>query len=111
ELDEQLVIQCDNSQTLRLVTEETAKLTTKLRHVDIHSHWLRQEYRERRVHVKWVPTAEMIADGLTKALPSQRHTHFVTLLGLEDSQTRLEQERRMEDVREQIKGSRLKGTG
>jgi len=110
ELDEPLVIQCDNNQTLRLVTEESAKLTTKLRHVDIHSHWLRQEYRERRVHVKWVPTAEMIADGLTKALPSQRHTHFVNLLGMEDIQTRLEQERRMEDLREQIKASRLKET-
>ena len=35
-------IQCDNAQTIRLVTEEITKLQTKLRHVDIHNHWLRQ---------------------------------------------------------------------
>jgi hypothetical protein len=35
-LDEALAIQCDNRQTLRLLNEESAKLITKLRHVDIY---------------------------------------------------------------------------
>ena len=48
-LNEPLIINCDNTQTLRLITEDTAKLITKLRHVDIHQHWLRQEYAMRRV--------------------------------------------------------------
>ncbi len=38
ELDEPLVIQCDNKQTIRLLITESVKLLTKLRHVDIHSH-------------------------------------------------------------------------
>ena len=38
ELNEPLVIQCDNKQTIRLVVEDSAKLSTKLRHVDIHNH-------------------------------------------------------------------------
>jgi hypothetical protein len=42
ELDEPLAIECDNRQTIRLLAE-SAKLQTKLRHVDIHSHWLCQE--------------------------------------------------------------------
>jgi hypothetical protein len=33
-------IQCGNAQTIRLVTEEIAKLQTKLRHVGIHNHCL-----------------------------------------------------------------------
>ena len=37
-LDELLVVECDNLITLRLVTEESLKLVTKLRHVDIYSH-------------------------------------------------------------------------
>jgi hypothetical protein len=37
-LNEPLTIDCDNTQTLRLIKEESAKLVTKLRHVDIHSH-------------------------------------------------------------------------
>ena len=48
-LDKPLVVECDNLITLRLVTEESLKLVTKLRYIDIHSHWLRQEHAEKRV--------------------------------------------------------------
>ena len=34
-------IECDNTQTIRLVTEEITILQTKLRHIDIYNHWLR----------------------------------------------------------------------
>jgi hypothetical protein len=37
------MIQCDNKQTIRLISEEISQLTTKLRHVDIYNYWLRQE--------------------------------------------------------------------
>ena len=39
--DNHIRIECDNKQTIRLVTEEITVLRTKLRHVDIHNHWLR----------------------------------------------------------------------
>jgi hypothetical protein len=45
-LNELLEIRCDNSQTIRLLTEEFAKLKTKLRHMDVHNHWLRQKITE-----------------------------------------------------------------
>jgi hypothetical protein len=35
-------INCDNQQTIRLLTSETPKLVTKLRHIDIQHHWLRE---------------------------------------------------------------------
>ena len=81
---EQQVIYCDNMQTIRLLTKSDAELNTKLRHVDIHHHWLRQEVREERINIKWVPTADMTADGLTKALPRQKHETFVQQLNLVD---------------------------
>ena len=71
-LNEPLIINCNNTQTLRLITEDTAKLITKLRHVDIHQHWLRQEYAMRRVLFQWKATKEMIVNRLIKALPKQR---------------------------------------
>jgi transcriptional regulator len=40
-LNAPLEIRCDNRQTIRLLTEKSAKLKTKLRHVDVHNHWLR----------------------------------------------------------------------
>ena len=42
-LPEVFTIKCNNKQTIRLLVDESTKLQTKLRHIDIHSHWLRQE--------------------------------------------------------------------
>jgi transposase InsO family protein len=101
-LDEPLTIQCDNKQTLRLLTEESAKLTTKLRHVDIYRHWLRQEVKEKRITLDWMPTALMLADGFTKSLGKQKHANFRISIGLTDETDRLGRELRMEELRDHI---------
>ena len=82
-------IHCDNLQTIRILTKETVKLETRLRHVDIHQHWLRQEVEDGTVTIKWLPTAQMPADGLTKALPAQKHATFIEQLNLVDISKRL----------------------
>ena len=69
---------------MRLLDESSPKLTTKLRHVDIHQHWLRQEIQNKRIRLQWTPSAEMVADGLTKPLPPQRFKQFVKQLNLTD---------------------------
>jgi hypothetical protein len=80
----QVTLQCDNSQTIGLLTKESPQLRTKLRHVDIHHHWLRQEVQAGRLPVTWTKTADMVADGLTKMLPRLKHMEFVRMLGMED---------------------------
>ncbi|KAN0075598.1 hypothetical protein V8E54_006868 [Elaphomyces granulatus] len=35
------------------IIQEAAKLRTKIRHVDIHSHWLRQEVQQRTIRLQW----------------------------------------------------------
>jgi hypothetical protein len=65
--EEQPVIKCDNLQTVGIVTKERFPAATKLRHVDTHQFWLRQEVASGKVLVQWIPTREMAADGLTKA--------------------------------------------
>ena len=69
---------------MRLLNESSPKLTTKLRHVDIHQHWLRQEIQNKRIRLQWTPSAKMVADGLTKLLPPQRFKQFVKQLNLSD---------------------------
>jgi hypothetical protein len=100
-LNEPLTIDCDNTQTLHLIKEESVKLVTKLRHVDIHSHWLRQEYGQGRIQLRWKPMSEMIADGLTKALPGQKFENFIGIIGLVDIRNRLQAEKRQEALKEQ----------
>ena len=75
---------CDNAQTVRLVQGDADRIQTKLRHVDIHQMWLRQEVDSGRITVEWKPTAEMPADGFTKLLPRQKHENFMRQLGLKD---------------------------
>ena len=75
---------CDNAQTVRLVEGDADRIQTKLRHVDIHQMWLRQEVDSGRINVEWKPTAEMPADGFTKLLPRQKHENFIRQLGLKD---------------------------
>jgi len=57
---------------------------TKLKHVDILHHWLCEQVQAKKITVSWVPTNQMVADGLTKALPRQKQQNFVNQLGLVD---------------------------
>jgi hypothetical protein len=83
-LHTQKALWCDNAQTVRLVKGDTDRIQTKLRHVDIHQMWLRQEVDAGRITVEWKSTTEMPADGFTKLLPRQKHENFVRQLGMKD---------------------------
>ena len=69
--DSRINIQYDNKQMIRLVHAEIALLQTKLRHVDIHNHWLYQEAIYRRIKVSYTLTDTIIVDGLAKSLYTQ----------------------------------------
>ena len=84
---------CDNTQTIGLVTKETATLQTKLRHVDIHNHWLREAVEKGQITVSYTPSKDMVADGLTKALGEAPFQRFRDLVGVEDVSVALQQRR------------------
>jgi hypothetical protein len=73
---------CDNQQTIRLVVATNARINTKLRHIDIHNMWLRQEYQKGSFQLTFKPSKEIEADGLTKNLPKQAFKHFISQLRL-----------------------------
>ena len=83
ELNEPLTIECNNCQTICLLIE-SVKLQTKLRHVDIHSHWLCQEVQKGTIMITWQESKKMVADGLTKALGKALFSRFTEMVGLED---------------------------
>ncbi|OAQ57704.1 polyprotein [Purpureocillium lilacinum] len=101
QLDEQRIqIFCDNQQTIKLVNKDINKLQTKLRHVDIHNHWLRQEAQRNKIMVEYKPTADMVADGLTKAIGGPGFQRFVQQIGLTDISEQLSQ-RRLHEIGEE----------
>ena len=83
QLDEYKVL-CDNQQTIRIVSTPAIKLATKLKHIDVHQHWMRQEVAEKRLQIEWISTDKMTSDGFTKALTAQKHQAFIRQLGLVD---------------------------
>ncbi len=98
-IPEALTIEYDNSQTIRLLVDKSMKLRTKLRHVDIHSHWLRQKVQRGSIYICWVLTKEMVAEGLTNALSStQKHNFFVRMTGIEAQKNPLASIKREEDA-------------
>lgn len=78
---------CDNQQRIRLVVGEGEKISTKLRHVDIHNTWLRQEYSKGSFEIPYLPTDQIPADGLTKVLDRQKFERFRALLNLQDTRS------------------------
>jgi len=49
---------------------------------------------------------EIIADRLTKALPKQRFKSFINIIGMVDIKERLNKEKQLEDLRENIRARR-----
>jgi hypothetical protein len=83
-LNHELTINCDNQQTIRLLVKDLPTLVTKLKHVDIRQHWLREQVADNKIKITWISTNHMPADGLTKPLPRQKHENFIQQLGLVD---------------------------
>jgi hypothetical protein len=84
DLDTETTINCDNLQTIRLVMKDSPKLVTKLKHIDIHQSWIRQEAQKGSIKIAWISTNDMPADGFTKALGPQKQAAFVKQLNLVD---------------------------
>ena len=72
-INQKLSVLCDNNQTVDLLTKVNSLFRTKLKHIDIHHHWLRQEILAGNLEISWIPTNLMPADGLTKQLSYQKH--------------------------------------
>jgi hypothetical protein len=70
----------DNQSAIALTKEHQYHARTK--HIDVHYHSICWIIEEGKIHLIYCPTDEMVADTLTKALPSAKVKHFVGALGL-----------------------------
>lgn len=82
--EQDTLLYCDNTAAINVATSKTDKISTKLRHTDVHQNWLRQETNRLWLDIRYIPTVDMPADGLTKILCPQRHHHLLEQLNLKD---------------------------
>jgi len=69
-ISEPLNIYCDNQATIQWL--KNAKSSTKIRHVNLKFHFVRDEVEKGRINVSYINTSNMIADCLTKSVSKEK---------------------------------------
>ena len=54
----------------------------RTKHIQLHYHFIRFAITDGQVSLDYVPTQNMVADGLTKGLTGEKHKYFISMLGL-----------------------------
>lgn len=73
-------IYCDNQSTIFMSTNHAYSPRTK--HIDIRHHYIRECLEDNTINLEYMPTEEMVADCLTKALPNPKIKKFQLKMGL-----------------------------
>jgi hypothetical protein len=71
---------CDNQAVNKLVMTNNYHMRTK--HIDVRFHFIRQAIKNKIFNIIYCSTNDMVADLLTKTLPSWKVKGFVSALGL-----------------------------
>ena len=79
-LDEPITLFSDNQSAIALAKDHQYHARTK--HIDIRFHFIHWVVDNGKIHLVFCPTNDMVADTLTKALPSPKVKHFAAELGL-----------------------------
>jgi hypothetical protein len=78
--DKCMMLNADNQGAIRLIGNPEYHKRSK--HIDIRYHWIRELIATKQIDIHYRPTAEMIADGLTKPLPKDSFVSFKHMLGV-----------------------------
>ena len=70
----------DNQPTIQI-----AQGSTKVKHLDIKLHFLKDLVKSRIIHLKYIPSEDQVADALTKAVPKISFSKIRVLLGLSEN--------------------------
>ena len=75
-----MTLYSDSQSAIALARNEQYHARTK--HIDIRFHFIRYVIEAGKITLEYCPTEDMVADTLTKALPSAKAKHFASALGL-----------------------------
>jgi hypothetical protein len=79
-LQEPTTLFSDNQAAIALTRDHQYHARTK--HINVRYHWIHWVVEKGAIKVIYCPTDDMVADALTKALPSAKVKHFAAGLGL-----------------------------
>ena len=77
-----MIIYADNQGAIKLT--ENPKYYRKTKHIPIKYYKTRKLVDNKTIWFEWIPTSEMVANGLTKSLGAIKFKEFISMLGLVD---------------------------
>jgi hypothetical protein len=77
-----IMVYGDNQSAIALANNPVYHARTK--HIDIQHHYIRDEVSAGRIQLRYIPSGEMVADGLTKPLPRIKFNRFLRQLNMEN---------------------------
>lgn len=78
--DRPLTIMCDNQGAKALAESDGFRGRSK--HIDIKHHFLREHVEDNTISISYIPTEDMVADNLTKAVNVSKHLFCTKNMGL-----------------------------
>jgi hypothetical protein len=79
-VDRQVVIYCDNFNSIQLVRNLVFHARTK--HIEVHYHFIREKVLAGEIDLIYVSTEDQVADIFTKVLGVEKHCRFCSMLGV-----------------------------
>ena len=77
------IILCVNNQSaIELI--KNAVFHRRLKHIEVAYHYIREKFEENITDIKYVPSAEQVADIFTKGLPKATFQKICSLLGMKN---------------------------
>jgi hypothetical protein len=80
EYDEPIPIYCDNTSAINI--SKNPVMHSKMKHIPIKYHFLRERVAEKNIKVEYVGTKEQVADIFTKPLPREAFEYLCQRLGV-----------------------------
>lgn len=80
EVTKKITLHGDNEISIALTKNAESQRRTK--HIDVQHYYIRELIDEGELIVTWIPGSEMLADGMTKALPTETFRKHRALLGM-----------------------------
>ena len=75
EYDEPIPIYCDNKNAISI--SKKPMMHSKMKHIPIKYHFLREQVAEKNIKVEYVGTKEQVADIFTKSLPREAFEYLL----------------------------------
>jgi hypothetical protein len=79
-IERPIMLNADNTSAIALA--KNPEFHTRTKHIDVAYHFQRYYIKNGLIQLHYIPTSDMVADGLTKPLNKQKFAAFITLLGL-----------------------------